>query len=606
MSIARKVFRLVILVLLPFQIMTSSSLAGEFKLIDIWNWVEKWQFDNVTGLFHDIDGNLYTVDRNLCLVNKYNPSGDLLLRFGSCGTDNGQFKYPAGIAVDSFDYIYVSDTRNTRIQKFNSQGGFVQSWPMPKDGRPYDIDVDAADSIYVASDLTAKVYKFSPSGTLQRIFGDDTGPGHISNPRGVCVAPNGDVYVSDDGYSVGSILRFDKDGLFISRFGDNNALPGYIGMGSPGGMSLMGNSVVVALDNLLFRYAFNGTFIEELGEYGLEDHQFRRLNDVSVGPTGTVVVGSRMPRVQLFINSPWTFVAAWKSASKTPGFFDGPVDFAFGPDGVVYVADAENDRIQKFTSNGYYLDSWGSSGSSHGQFNLPYSLDVDEQGNVYVSDFLNYRIQKFDANGNFIKAWGSQGSGYVEFEGIKKLRFGPDGNLYTLDSGNHRIQIFNKNGDFVNMWGTAGSEEGELTWPDALAIDKQGNLFISDYYKRIQKFTAQGLFVDQFTDFMDVHSSERFEDLTFDSDGILLALKFDLYQQKILTIDPVGGNVLSSFGETGIEPGRFFGAIALRATADGRLFVGEAGANRVQVFQMDNGKFWTLMMPAILSNSNKQ
>ena len=180
--------------------------------------------------------------------------------------------------------------------------------------------------------------------------------------------------------------------------------------------------------------------------------------------------------------------------------------------------------------------------------------------------------------------------------------------VYTLDNGNHRVQVFNKNGDFVNMWGTVGSQEGELFWPCAFAIDKQGNLFIcGDYYKRIQKFTAQGLFLDQFSDFsMDVFSSESFGGLTFDSRGNLLALEFYSYPQKILTVDPVSGNVLSSFGETGIGPGQFWGAAALRSTPDGRLFVGESWANRVQVFQMDNGTFWTLMMPAILSNSNKQ
>jgi sugar lactone lactonase YvrE len=586
-------FTLFILDLFAFFFMPGTLWAARYHVTDVWDYVYKWQFSEITGLFHDSSGNLYTVDEELCLVNKYNSSGDLLLRFGWCGTGTGQFSYPSGVAVDSFGYIYVSDTYNFRIQKFDSQGHFVQSWPLPQnaggqDGRPYDIDIDAANNIYVAVDILSKVYKYSPNGLLLGIFGSGygSGPGQMLSPRGVCVASNGDVYVSDS-TTYGSILRFDKDGTFISRLGDDDTQPGYIGMGSPNGMSLMGNSVVVTLSGVLYRYTFNGTFIESLGESGFEGHQFWNLNDVSVGPAGTVAVGSRQPWVQLFTTSPWTFVAAWSSASNAAGYFDGPSDFAIGFQGVVYVADSGNDRIQMFTKEGSYLKSWGSEGTAYGQFNLPYSLDVDDQGNVYVSDYWNYRIQKFDADGNFIKAWGSKGSGYTQFEGVVRLRFGPDGNLYTLDRYNHRVQIFTKNGDFVNMWGTPGNKEGELTWPESLAIDKLGHLYISDDYKRIQKFTAQGLFVAQFGGEYQDPTFERIEDMTFDTDGNLLALNFNL--QKVLSVDPVNGEVLSSFGRKGIEPGMFFWATTLRVAPDKGLFIGEGGSNRVQVFQEANG-----------------
>ncbi|MBW2072915.1 MAG: hypothetical protein JRI89_16935, partial [Deltaproteobacteria bacterium] len=479
----------------------ASAWAGIYRATQVWDYVDKWQFSETTSLYYDASGNLFTVDEDLCLVNKYNSQGDLLLRFGSCGTGNGQFSYPSGVAVDSYGYIYVADTRNSRIQKFDSKGHFVQTWSTPQDSHgqdstPYDLDVDAANNIYVAVDVLSKVCKYSPSGLLLRQFGSGygSGPGEMVSPRGVCVAPNGDVYVSDDG-PVASILRFDKNGVFISRFGDNDTLPGYIGLGSPQGMDVMGSSVVVALSGGLNRYTFDGTFIETLGELGFDEDQFWNLNDLSVAPDGTLAVGSRMPWVQLFTTSPWTFVAAWSSSSSAPGYFDGPRDFAISTGGLVYVADSDNNRIQKFAMDGTYISSWGGKGTAYGKFDLPYSLDIDDQGDVYVSDFLNRRIQKFDANGNFIKAWGSQGSGYGQFQGVVTIRFGPDGKLYTLDRDNGRVQIFNKNGDFVNMWGTPGSNEGELTWPTAMAIDKMGHLYISDEYKRIQKFTAQGLFV---------------------------------------------------------------------------------------------------------------
>ncbi len=63
--------------------------------------------------------------------------------------------------------------------------------------------------------------------------------------------------------------------------------------------------------------------------------------------------------------------------------------------GDVYVVDAGNHRIQKFTGTGTYLTQWGSLGSGDGQFIFPYGVATDTFGDVYVADTGNHRIQKF-------------------------------------------------------------------------------------------------------------------------------------------------------------------------------------------------------------------
>ena len=73
----------------------------------------------------------------------------------------------------------------------------------------------------------------------------------------------------------------------------------------------------------------------------------------------------------------------------------------------MYVADYDNNRIQKFNSNGTFITKWGSNGSADGQFNDPQGVAVDSSGNVYVADYYNNRIQKFNSNGTFITKWGS-------------------------------------------------------------------------------------------------------------------------------------------------------------------------------------------------------
>ena len=70
---------------------------------------------------------------------------------------------------------------------------------------------------------------------------------------------------------------------------------------------------------------------------------------------------------------------------------------------------SDNNRIQKFDSNGKFITKWGSYGTADGQFSIHIGVAVDSSGNVYVTDSANNRIQKFNSNGTFITKWGSNG-----------------------------------------------------------------------------------------------------------------------------------------------------------------------------------------------------
>src|SRR5262249_57302310 len=108
---------------------------------------------------------------------------------------------------------------------------------------------------------------------------------------------------------------------------------------------------------------------------------------------------------------PCTFLLKWGVPSGTGnGELIAPQGVATDGSGNVYVADTNNNRIQKFDASGTFLTTWGSSGSGNGQFNNPSGVATDASGNVYVVDSHNNRIQKFDARGTFLTTRGGSGA----------------------------------------------------------------------------------------------------------------------------------------------------------------------------------------------------
>ncbi|MGH9988664.1 MAG: hypothetical protein ACRD8W_32440, partial [Nitrososphaeraceae archaeon] len=79
-------------------------------------------------------------------------------------------------------------------------------------------------------------------------------------------------------------------------------------------------------------------------------------------------------------------IQVWGSVGSNPGQFNNPAGIVLDPKGYVFVVDSNNDRIQKFTSNGTFVDEWGTAGAGPGQFNRPIGITMDyTNGHVYVT-----------------------------------------------------------------------------------------------------------------------------------------------------------------------------------------------------------------------------
>ena len=88
---------------------------------------------------------------------------------GFSSTADGQFNGPHGVAVDSSGNVYVTDSGNSRIQKFDSNGTFITKWGSTgsADGQfdnPYGVAVDSSSgNVYVVDSGNSRIQVFAPS-----------------------------------------------------------------------------------------------------------------------------------------------------------------------------------------------------------------------------------------------------------------------------------------------------------------------------------------------------------------------------------------------------------------------------------------------------------
>jgi DNA-binding beta-propeller fold protein YncE len=90
--------------------------------------------------------------------------------------------------------------------------------------------------------------------------------------------------------------------------------------------------------------------------------------------------------------------------------FCGTTDIAFGPNGRIFISDGyANARILEYTAEGKRVREWGTPGTGPGQFRLPHGIAIDKQNVLYVADRENGRIQRFDLEGKYLGEWSSFG-----------------------------------------------------------------------------------------------------------------------------------------------------------------------------------------------------
>ena len=287
--------------------------------------------------------------------------------------------------------------------------------------------------------------------------------------------------------------------------------------------------------------------------------------------------------IQIFKACEGKYFSSWGSEGSGYGQFKLPNSVAVGNDGIIYVPDTGNHRIQMFDSNFKYVRSWGSVGSANGEFNGVNSAAVSHDGKVYVSDFHNHRIQCFNRDGKFLLTWGSRGSEEGQFNGTARVTCAHDGRVYVADFRNHRIQVFEADGTFIHAWGTEGSGNGEFNRPNSVAVSHDNKVYVADLNNhRIQMFDSDGTFIRTWGSRGSGEGQFHF------TGGVAVATDGKLYiaglQNHRIQVFDANGNFLRTFGDRGNGNGQFSQPRGVCVAHDGKVYVADYFNNRIQVF----------------------
>lgn len=163
-----------------------------------------------------------------------------------------------------------------------------------------------------------------------------------------------------------------------------------------------------------------------------------------------------------------------------------PNDLAFGRNGDIFVvqghtAGGGDPRILKFDKNGKFIKTWGGKGTEPGKFTVAHGIAVDAQGLLWVTDRENQRIQIFDQDGTFIRE--------LKYAGLPCALYIGDQYIYMVNGYGDQLLRLDLNGKVLAAVGKSGKGVGEFGEAHAVTMSPTGEIWVADTVNSaVQKF----------------------------------------------------------------------------------------------------------------------
>jgi DNA-binding beta-propeller fold protein YncE len=538
------------------------------------------QFGPIGGLATDAAGDVYVVDSSHNRIQKFGPHGEFITTWGHAGSEVGEFDFgssqnpsqpPGGGIAVSGAYVYVADSGNNRIERFNLQGGEATAWGT-RGNEPGQFSYPRAlaaneNEVIVSDDDNHRLQKFSTEGAFEAETGSQgDGPGQFGFPYGVALDAAGDVYVADD--SNDRIVKLTPQLAFAGAWGGAGGKPGQLEFPRALASDPAGDTYVADTANDRIEvFDPNGDYLRTLGVSARGPGQLTAPRGLAIDPSGRLLVSDTVDdRIEAFApgsdayTEQWTLPAGVPSAAgaSTATSFASPAGIAVDPLGSVYVADEGHARVVRLWGEGTFLGELGGPADLGGAALAGAdALAVGGQPDqTYVADAAHNRLLVYSSAGTLLAKWGAgegdgaAGDGPGAFDHPDGVALAPSGEVYVADTNNNRVVELSPGGGFIAAWGSKGSADGRFDAPTSLAVNAVGDVYVLDSENnRVQEFDASGHF-------------------------------------------------LAKWGLRGTSPGELSQPRAIAVGCEGDVYVADTNNNRVQRFQLVNPAASGCLAPA--------
>jgi tripartite motif-containing protein 71 len=370
------------------------------------------------------NGWIHVIDAQVKKVMVFDRSGTFRFAYGNgLGTGAGQFKQdPRGIDITSDGRAFVSDPGNERVQVWALGAGSANyvcsigsagTGPSDfEDIRGIAVPDDGSELVVTDEwDFSVKRYALSGAGcpsmsfVSPKLFGGLPPIGGFNSPRGLSVSPNGRVFGVD--WWNQRIQRFESNGSGAIAWGVRGTRPQLGTLNFPWDVDVQPGTGRVFVANResheIEVFDQDGTPVTDWGVQGTSPGQFKFPQGVAFSPDGSQLWitdsgNNRIQRCNIQTSGDGTGCVAFGQAGGGAGQFKVPTGISVGPDGSVWVADTQNNRIQRRLPGGSWTVHTQPGGTTK-KFLLPWGVSVDDGGDVWVADSANQRIVRMTADG---------------------------------------------------------------------------------------------------------------------------------------------------------------------------------------------------------------